>query len=35
MIFVAGELMPGAKRDSLDTAAMPVMVGFAVMMTLG
>jgi ZIP family zinc transporter len=35
MIFVvAEELVPEAKRGSPDIAAMSVMVGFAVMMTL-
>lgn len=35
MTFVAGELAPEAKRGIPDIAAMPVMAGFAVMMTLG
>jgi zinc transporter, ZIP family len=35
MIFVvAEELVPEAKRGSLDIAALALMVGFAVMMTL-
>ncbi len=35
MIFVvAEELIPEARRGSLDKAAMSLMVGFAVMMTL-
>lgn len=35
MIFVvAEELVPEAKRGSPDVAAMSVMVGFSVMMTL-